>query len=289
MLSIQPHSPVLLQKPSLRKILIMNISDLRAIGRNLYEKVPAAGMAEGRKNHIGVGASGDKTFPVDRLAEEIIVAGLKALKEPFTIISEEMGVLELLGGGVRVLIDPVDGSKNAVAGVPFYCSSIAVADGDTLGDVSLSYVINLSNGDEFWAGKGLGAYLNGKQIYTQKDDIFSLISYEAQVPGKDIPAIMPLLSDSRKTRCMGATALDLAYLARGAASVFVTPSLSRSFDFAGGWLLVKEAGGVVTDTSGAQIESIRLGLKKSSSLLAAGNPELHGKALGLLSGMKKHV
>ncbi len=270
----------------------MNISDLKTIGRRLFKEIPAVPKAfgtPGRNNAIGVGASGDKTFPVDNLAEEIIVAGLKALKEPFTIISEEMGMMELHGGGAHVLIDPIDGSKNAVAGIPFYCTSIAVADGDTLGDVSLSYVINLSNGDEFWAEKGLGAYLNGRQIHTQKDGIFSLISYEAQVPGRDIPAIMPLLSQSRKTRCLGATALDLAYLASGAASVFVTPSLSRSFDFAGGWLLVKEAGGVVTDTFGAQIESVRLGLEKSSSLLAAGNLELHGKALGLLSGMKKHV
>lgn len=267
----------------------MNIRDLKAIGRILYREIPAAILAPGRKNAIGVGAAGDKTFPVDSLAEEIIVAGLKALKEPFTIISEEMGILELHGGGARILIDPVDGSKNAVAGLPFYCTSIAVADGDTLGDVSLSYVINLSNGDEFWAERGSGACLNGRQIHTQKDDIFSLVSYEARVPGKDIPAIMPLLSQSRKTRCLGATALDLAYLASGAASVFVTPSLSRSFDFAGGWLLVKEAGGVITDTSGAQIESVHLGLKKSSSLLATGNLELHEKALELLSGMKKHV
>lgn len=267
----------------------MNINDLRAIGRILSREIPAATLAPGRKNAIGVGASGDKTFPVDSLAEEIITAGLKALQEPFTIISEEMGILELQGGGARVLIDPVDGSKNAVAGIPFYCTSIAVADGDTLGDVRLSYVINLSNGDEFWAERGSGACLNGRQIHTQKDDIFSLVSYEAQVPGKDIPAIMPLLSQSRKTRCMGATALDLAYLASGAASVFVTPSLSRSFDFAGGWLLIKEAGGVITDTSGAQIESVRLDLEKSSSLLAAGNLELHGKALALLSGLRKHV
>ena len=69
----------------------------------------------------------------------------------------------------------------------------------------------------------------------------------------------------------------------------MTPSLSRSFDFAGGWLLVKEAGGVITDTSGDQIENKTLGLGKSSSLLAAGNLKLHRKALELLSGGKKHV
>jgi myo-inositol-1(or 4)-monophosphatase len=267
----------------------MNIDDLKAIGRTLFKEISAARYAPGRKTATGVGAAGDKTFPVDSLAEDIIVAGLKALKEPLTVISEEMGVMELNRGGVRVLIDPIDGSKNAVAGIPFYCTSIAVADGDTIGDVFLSYIINLSNGDEFWAETGLGAYLNTRQIHTQEDDTFSLISYEAPVPGRDIPAIIPILSLSRKTRCLGATALDLAYLASGAASVFVTPSRSRSFDFAGGWLLVKEAGGVITDAAGLPIDNVALGLNRSTSLLAAGNSTLHRKALELLSGRKEHV
>ena len=269
--------------------MLMKIYDLQSIGKKLLREIAAARTSQGSTTPLGIGAAGDKTFPVDRLAEEIIVSGLKALNEPLTIVSEEMGVLALNGGGTRVLIDPIDGSKNAVAGIPFYCTSIAVADGDTVGDVRLSYIINLSNGDEFTAETGSGAFLNYTQMRTQDDDIFSLVSYEAPVPGKDIPAIIPLLSHARKTRCMGATALDLAYLASGAASVFITPSLSRSFDFAAGWLLVKEAGGVITDASGGQIDTIVLDLKKSASLLAAGNQTLHGKALALLSRGMDHV
>jgi myo-inositol-1(or 4)-monophosphatase len=261
----------------------VNIEDLKAIGRTLLREVPAARHAPARKDFVGTGAAGDKTFAIDILAEEIVLAGLKALKEPLTIISEEMGIMELQGGGTRVLVDPVDGSKNAVAGIPFFCTSIAIADGDILGKVRLSYVINLSNGDEFWAESGSGAWLNGRRLQTQEDELLSLVSYEAQVPAKDIPAIMPLLSGARKTRCLGATALDLAYLACGASSVFVTPSRSRSFDFAGGWLLAKEAGGIITDISGENIENVLLDLKKSSSLLAAGNKGLHKKALELLS------
>jgi myo-inositol-1(or 4)-monophosphatase len=268
---------------------VMNIDHLKEIGGRLFREIAASRYAPGRNSATGVGAAGDKTFPVDSLAEEIIVAGLKALKEPLTIVSEEMGVLELHGGGPVVLIDPIDGSKNAVAGIPYYCTSIAVADGNTLGDVYLSYIINLSNGDEFRAEAGAGAFLKDRRIHAQEDDIFSLVAYEAPVPGKDIPAIIPLLAKSRKTRCLGATALDLAYLASGAASVFVTSSLSRSFDFAGGWLLIKEAGGIITNATGGPIENVALDLKKSSSLLAAGNPALHRKALELLSKGKVDV
>lgn len=261
----------------------MEISFLRQIGKRLLSEISFYADSPDRKTPIGLGAAGDKTFPVDKKAEEIIISGLSESGEPLTIISEEMGRTEIGGGGRRVIIDPVDGSKNAITGIPFYCSSIAVAEGDSIGDIKLSYIINLINGDEFWAEKNKGAFLNGMQINTQKDEEFYLIAYEAPVPGRDIPEIIPLLSKARRTRCLGATALDLAYLSSGAISVFITPSPSRSFDFAGGWLLVKEAGGIITDTSGGGIDNIKLDLKKSVSLLASGNRNLHIKALELLS------
>lgn len=233
---------------------------------------------------LGIGAAGDSTFPIDRAAEEVIISELESSGMPLTIISEEYGVKEIGGGGRKVLIDPIDGSKNAISGIPFYCTSIAVAEGDSIGSIAESYVVNLVNGDEFRAEKGRGAFLNDERISAQKDETFSLVAYEAQAPRKDIPRITPLLAESRKTRCLGATALDLAYLARGAVSVFVSPSPSRSFDFAGGWLLVREAGGVFTDMYGRAVENIDLGLRKSVSLLAAGNQRLHDRALRLLRG-----
>ena len=152
-----------------------------------------------------------------------------------------------------------------------------------VGDIALAYVVNLVNGDEVWAEKGKGAFLNGKKIKTQKDDVFYLIAYEAQAPRKDFSRILTLLSESRKTRCLGSTALDLAYLASGGISVFVSPSPSRGFDFAGGWLLVKEAGGIFTDLGGKNIDTLEVSLKKSTTLLVAGNNKLHEKALRLLS------
>jgi len=235
------------------------------------------------KMAIGVGAAGDKTYPVDKRAEDIILSGLDDSGESLTIISEEVGIKEIRGGGKRVLIDPVDGSRNAISGIPFYCTSIAVADGNTMGDIESAYVVNLVNSDEFWAEKGRGAFLNAKRIFTQENDELYLIAYEAQNPSNDIPRITSLLFKSRKTRCLGATALDLAYLAFGAISIFVTPSLSRSFDFASGWLLVREAGGIFTDIKGNSIETLEISLKRSSSLLASGNEKLHEKALKLLS------
>ncbi|HKZ56214.1 MAG TPA: inositol monophosphatase family protein [Thermodesulfovibrionales bacterium] len=259
----------------------MEIKLLRKIGRRLLKEIPSMRLKP--KTAIGIGAAGDTTYLVDKRAEEIVVSGLEKSGEALTIISEEIGIKEIKGGGKRVLVDPVDGSRNAISGIPFYCTSIAVADGDTLGDIESAYVVNLISGDEFWVEKGKGAFLNGEKIHTQIDDELYLIAYEAQHPSNDIPKITPLLVKSRKTRCLGATALDLAYLAFGAISIFVTQSLSRSFDFASGWLLVREAGGIFTDIKGNSIENLETSLKRSSSLLAAGNEKLHEKALRLLN------
>jgi myo-inositol-1(or 4)-monophosphatase len=257
---------------------------LREIGRGLRREIrphPPAVVEEG----LPRGAAGDTTHPVDLKAEEIILAGLEASGKPLTAISEEAGVVELNCGGDRVvIIDPVDGSRNAAAGIPFYCTSIAVAEGKKLRDVKLAYVLNLANGDEFWAEAGGGAFLNGKASTTQADDILRLAAFDAHVPGRDIPLIMPLLSECRKARSLGATALALAYLAAGGASVFTVASRSRSFDFAAGWLLVREAGGIVTDIEGNDLGDIDLGLKHVSTILASANAAIHEKALGLLGG-----
>jgi len=262
----------------------MDIKILRNIRGRLLRRVLEIQRKPFSQKPIGVGAAGDKTFPIDKIAEDIIISELESSRLPLSIISEEYGRKEIHGGGRRVLVDPIDGSKNAISGIPFYCTSLAIAEGDVLGSVSIAYVVNLINGDEFFAQRGKGAFLNNERITTQTQDgeEFSLVAYEAQVPGRDIPRIIPLLSKAYKTRCLGAIALDLAYLSMGAISVLVNPSLSRSFDFAGGWLLTKEAGGIFTDTKGDSLDGIDLGLGKSAPLLASGNQRLHDKALALL-------
>lgn len=267
----------------------MDIAHLRNLGKRLKHELDEFRTSPEMKKMIGRGASGDKTFVIDRKAEECIIDRLKASGEPCTLISEEIGVLDLKGGGKKILLDPIDGSKNAVAEIPFYGTSIAVADGDTLKDITVSYVINLVNGDEFWAERGSGSFMNSKRMCTQEGTDFSTIAYEAQVPKRDLPQIIHLLSHSRKTRCLGSIALDLAYLAHGALSVLVSPSPSRSFDYAAGWLLVKEAGGVISDIEGGSIDKTVLDLKRSAPLIASGNQNLHKRALALLAAKKKDV
>ncbi|NTU41568.1 MAG: hypothetical protein HGA78_00640 [Nitrospirales bacterium] len=261
----------------------MDISAIRGIGNRLFSEIGKTRLRPHSSESLGKGAAGDSTFPIDRRAEEIILQSLEELGEPLSIISEEYGAKDLMGGGMRVLIDPIDGSKNAITGIPLYCTSIAVAEGDTIGSISMSYVINLLTGDEFWAEKGKGAFFNGERIFAQRDDdTLYLAAYEMPSPQADLPKISGLLTHARRTRCFGSVALDLSYVAYGSVSVFVTPSPSRSFDFGGGWLLVKEAGGVFTDIKGNPVDDVEIGLKRTVPLLAAGNRSLHEKALKLL-------
>jgi myo-inositol-1(or 4)-monophosphatase len=261
----------------------VDIKLLQNLGKKISKELQSLKTDPSAKSAIGVGAAGDKTYPIDKKSEDIAVSELESCGESLTIISEELGIREIKGGGDKVLIDPIDGSKNAVAGIPFYCISIAIADGNTIGDIYMSYILNLASGDEFWATKESGAFLNAKRMRAQEDSNLSLVAFETGVPKRDISRIMPLLLQAFKPRCFGSTALDLAYLANGSISVFVNPQLSRSFDFGGGWLLVKEAGGIFTDILGNSIEQKEISLGKSTSLLASGNRKLHEEALKLLN------
>ncbi len=260
----------------------MRIDDLRAIGSRLFQELGKVRLTAATARALEKGAGGDRTFAVDKQAEDCILSGLAALREPMSIISEELGAREILGGGQRVLIDPIDGSKNAISGLPVYCAAIAVADGDTVGDITQGYVINLLSGDEFWAVKGQGAFFNGRRLQTQQDDVMRVIAFEAQQPSRDIRLLLPLLSSARRVRCLGAVALDLAHVAYSSISVFYTNAPSRSIDFAAGALFVREAGGVVTDASGFAIDEAPLDLGRSVSLLASGNSRLHELALGII-------
>jgi myo-inositol-1(or 4)-monophosphatase len=260
----------------------MNINDIRKIGKRLKEEISLHRDELRSDVSLGKGASGDTTHPVDKMAEDIVIEELEGLKEPVTLVSEECGVRDFFGGGPRFLVDPIDGSRNATSGVPLFSTSIALVDGNVVGDTSIGYVVNLVSGDESWAVKGGGSFFNNAPVRTQQDNLFRAIVYEIQSPKVEIPKIMSLLSLFNRARCFGSTALDMAFLAQGAVSMFVVPSPSRSFDFAAGYLLIKEAGGIVTDLNGKDIDEVKISVERSTPLLASANKEMHEKALDVL-------
>jgi len=257
----------------------------KGIGKKMRDGLSVILSKEGGLVPLGKGAGGDKTFPVDKWAEDIVIAALeKAHKagESFTLISEELGIRKFGDGKKIVLVDPIDGSNNAKSGIPFFSTSLALLNGETLSTLAVGYVVNLAMGDEFWAVRAQGSYKNGKRIRTSATEGITIVAYEASSPGTDIPKFMPLIRQAKRTRCFGSVALDLSYLASGALSLLVLANPARTFDFAAGMLILEEADGVITDISGMTVDSVVAGLKRTVPLLASANERLHAQALEIL-------
>ena len=266
------------------------LSVFKDIGRKMRDGLSVVLSKEGGRIPLGRGAGGDKTFPVDKWAEDIVISALEKAHrqgESFTVISEELGIRNFGEGGKIVLVDPIDGSNNAKSGIPFFSTSIALLDGDKLSGLSVGYVINLAVGEEFWAIRGHGAYKDGARIRTSATQGVTIVAYEASSPKSDLPRIMPLLTQAKRTRCFGSTALDLAYLASGALSVFVTATASRAFDYAAGMLILEEADGVISDLEGTSLDHIVVGLERTVPLLASKNDATHVMALNVLTSRKR--
>lgn len=263
------------------------LNAFKEIGQSVRAEMEELFKGTGAGKALGKGAGGDTTLVLDKRAEDVIVSALDKLHrqgENFTFVSEELGEKDYGDGSILILADPVDGSNNAKYGLPFYSTALAMASGRRLKDVELGYIINHGNGDEFWAIKGHGAYKNGIRIKAPDRGELGMVNYEAASPRRDLPKALPLLMAARKARCMGSTALDLACLASGATDVVIIPSQSRSFDYAAGWLLVGEAGGVLTDLDGRGMEDTPLGIGRTTPFIGAANRALLDKALKVLKG-----
>jgi myo-inositol-1(or 4)-monophosphatase len=266
------------------------LENFKSIGKNMRDGLSVILAKEGGMIPLGKGAGGDKTFPVDKWAEDIIIAALaraQSAGESFTLISEEMGIQKFGEGSKIVLVDPIDGSNNAKSGIPFFSTSLALLNGTTLDTLAVGYVINLAVGDEFWALRGNGAYKNGARIRTSATPGITIVAYEASSPANDIPRIMPLIAQAKRTRCFGSTALDLSYLASGALSVFAAATASRAFDYAAGMLILEEADGVITDIEGGALDRVVAGLDRTVPLLASKNDATHAVALQVLASHRQ--
>ncbi|MCS7215629.1 MAG: inositol monophosphatase family protein [Thermodesulfovibrio sp.] len=260
----------------------MDIEFLRNIGHRLLKEVSNY-KPQFNKTSLGYGASGDITYPIDKMAEDIIIESLEKAGFDINYITEERGIKKIDGNSITVIIDPIDGSKNAISGVPFFSSSIAVADGNELKNLKLGYIINLVNGDEFWAKRGEGAFFNGEKIKVEEKGKSIIVAFEASNPHEAIKKIFPLFKIASRVRCFGSTALDLAYLSKGALSIFITPFPSRIFDFSAGILIAKESKALITDLNGNSIEELPIVFETKTTLLVSLSESLHKRSLELIN------
>ena len=229
-----------------------------------------------REPVLQVGVGGDDTTAIDAGAETAVVHRLEQLDESFTLVSEELGE-RVFGTGSpwRVVCDPIDGSLNAKRDIPFFSLSLAVADGETMGDVVFGYVYDFGSGEEWTAQRGRGAFLNGRALGDLKPkDQIEVLSFEATTTAEVADKAAHLVGTAYRLRIMGSLALSLCHLAAGRVDAVCSLKPARSVDIAAGQLLVRECGLVIDLFEEPPFEAAPLDLVGRSRVVAAGTTDL---------------
>jgi myo-inositol-1(or 4)-monophosphatase len=237
---------------------------------------------------LGKGAGGDQVKLVDLAAEKAIIEVLLQHGVSFTLVSEESGIKEY-GSQAKdcyVTVDPIDGTTNLIHRLPFYCSSIAISHKPMLSDVYAAMVADLFHGNTYTATKGEGAYCNGEKISTS-----STSSLEEAVIGLDLntykikevaPKLSELIQNTKHVRHFGANALELCFVAGGLTDAFVDiRGKLRTTDVAAGFLILKEAGGIISAPDGQPVDA-KLDPKQTLKFVASGNSTIHKSILSLI-------
>jgi len=239
------------------------------------------------------GGGGDRTLVIDRAAEDLVLAELDAVRaagERFTVVSEERGEVSYGGDGLRVVIDPIDGSLNAKRGMLGHALSVAVADGPTVGDVSFGYVYDLGAGEEWVARRGAGAWLDGRRLdpalpeRRTRDGRLEILAIESADPRWVAASMEELVDQAHRLRATGAIALALCQVAAARADGMVSLRACRSFDAAAGALIVREAGGEVAFPRCAEPLGMPLDLGAHSPVVAARTSESLAALAGVPAG-----
>lgn len=227
----------------------------------------------GEVEHLQVSKKGPADFVsmADKRAEQVLHEELAHARPDFGFLMEESGEIKGKRDDIRFIIDPLDGTTNFLHGLPHFALTVAVEErGEITAGVTYAPLVD----ELFWAERGQGAYLNDTRLRVSARDKLdnSLLATGIPFKGKDghelfmaeMNEIAPKVAGIRR---FGAAALDLAYVAAGRFDGFWEANL-QPWDIAAGLLLVREAGGYVSDITGAQE------MLKSGSVIAA-NDRLH--------------
>ncbi len=195
-----------------------------------------------------MGADGTDTSQIDKIAENTVLDYLARNKIQLNVLSEEIGFVDN-GAEETMVLDPIDGTSNAIAGVPLFTISMAIGKNDLKG-IHTAYLKNLITGDVITAEKGKGAFKNGVRIHAKKDsdlkDLFMMI----YLGNGAHPDSFVLVKRVKSSRSYGCASLEMELVAEGQADGYMMHSEKydrsiRVVDIAASYLILKEAGGEV--------------------------------------------
>lgn len=249
-----------------------------------------AGTEEGRVP-LDVGAGGDRTAEIDRRAEDVVVRHCEAFAAAgarFLLRSEELGDRSYGAERPVLLVDPVDGSLNAMNGIPYYCTALCVVDGELVSDTAVAVVRSLTVPTVYAAVSGAGATRDGRPLHQLTVELtgsglIPMLLIEGMSSVRKVGSLGPLVAGSRRLRLLGSAALSLCQVATGSASALVAPAGMRAYDCAAALLLLRESGAVTTDLDGRPLDDRVLDLSARLPIVTSLSPAVHERALRLLS------
>ncbi len=263
--------------------------------RNIQQAVEATILKETAANDIKHiirrGSSGGLTRRIDEIAESIIIGFLESAGIEGQMLSEEAGILQFgKSNNNWLFLDPIDGTINAVQGIPFYNMSICVGDGPTLSDTKITFIHNFATNTEYLGIRGRGAFRNKIPVSPSSRTQLNGGVIGARMSTHDWQTIWPriykratrnqkiqdhLIDNKIHIRQLGAISEEICFSGVGVYDAYIDlRGTLRLQDVTPALAFVDIAGCMITDINYCIAEEPILP-NSTSSLIISGNPTLH--------------
>ncbi|PBB65336.1 inositol monophosphatase [Mesorhizobium sp. WSM4312] len=204
---------------------------------------------------VSLKGPGDYVSQADRKAEDIIFAELSKARPGYGFLMEERGAVEGEDSQHRWIVDPLDGTTNFLHGIPLFAVSIAL---ERQGQIVAGVIYNPAMDELYTTERGGGAFMNDRRLRVAGRTKLVDTVIGCGMPhlgrghhGNFLVELRNVMAEVSGVRRLGSAALDLAYVAAGRMDGFWETGLS-AWDIAAGLLLIREAGGFVSDMDGGQ-------------------------------------
>ncbi|HSB81233.1 MAG TPA: inositol monophosphatase family protein [Candidatus Methylomirabilis sp.] len=269
------------------------MTDMRQHLRAMFADVRQFLVTDGiqKRGIVQQNPHGDVTKEFDYLAEgRIIDYCAREIPQPVRILTEERGEIRTRAGAAAwtLIVDPVDGSENFARGNDVSSVSLALLPGEGTPrpqDVTQALVGAIFSGTVYEGEKGGGAWRNGQPVRCSTVSRLSeaLVSIDFNFRGNGgMPRLYPLLASIPDARRFGTAAQEFVAVAHGGADAYVDARDTLSPEnYMAAYLIVAEAGGVISDRFGRPLAPIR-SMTQGQSIVAAATPALHEAILTIL-------